>query len=160
FQQAAEKDPGYALAYVGVAHAYIMLCAHHLAPPKETLPLAREAAEHALKIDDRLAEAHTAKGRIINDYYWDWPQAEREFKRALELNPNYPILHDWYSIFLSDMGRFDEAIREANLLLELDPLSPVAQTRIGIALYRARRYDQAIPVLQKTLSLEPDSITA
>jgi eukaryotic-like serine/threonine-protein kinase len=156
FRQAAEKDPGYALAYVGVADAYITLCAYHLAAPKETLPLAREAAEHALKIDDRLAEAHTAKGKIIIDYYWDWPQAEREFKRALELNPNYPILHDWYSTFLTDMGRFDEAIREANLQLELDPFSPIAHTRVGIALFVARRYDQAIPVLQKTLSLEPN----
>jgi serine/threonine-protein kinase len=156
FRQAAEKDPGYALAYVGVADAYITLCAYHLAAPKETLPLAREAAEHALKIDDRLAEAHTARGKIIIDYYWDWPQAEREFKRALELNPNYPILHGWYSTFLTDMGRFDEAIREANLQLELDPLSPVAHTRVGIALFVARRYDEAIPVLQKTLSLEPN----
>ncbi|HEY9433080.1 MAG TPA: protein kinase [Blastocatellia bacterium] len=160
FRQAAEKDPGYALTYVGVADAYIALCAYHLEPPKETLPMAREAAEHALKIDDRLAEAHTAKGRIISDYYWDWPLAEREFKRALELKPNYPTLHDWYSIFLTDMGRFDEAIREANLGLELDPLSPGAHTRVGIALYMARRYDQAIPVLQKTLSLEPKSIPA
>ena len=160
FQRAVEKDPGYALAYVGVADAYITLCTYHLEPPKETLPPAREAAEHALKIDDRLAEAHTARGKIISDYYWDWSQAEREFKRALELKPNYPILHDWYSTFLTDMGRFDEAIREANIQLELDPLSPTANTRVGIALYRARRYDQAIPVLQKTLSLEPNSIPA
>jgi serine/threonine-protein kinase len=156
FRQAAEKDPSYALAFVGVANAYITLAAYHLAAPREALPLAREAAAQALKIDERLAEAHTALGRIINDYYWDWPQAEREFKRALELKPNYPILHDWYAIFLTNLGRFDEAIREAKLEVELDPLSPVAQTRVGIALYVARRYDQAIPILQRTLSLEPD----
>ncbi len=156
FRQATEKDHGYALAYVGVANAYITLGTYHLAAPKEALPLAREAAAQALKIDESLAEAHTAMGKIISDYYWDWPLAEREFKRALELKPNYPILHDWYSAFLAYMGRFDEAVREADLELKLDPLSPIAHTRIGIALYFARRYDQAIPVLQKTISQEPN----
>jgi eukaryotic-like serine/threonine-protein kinase len=156
FRKAAEKDHGYALAYVGVANAYITLGTYHLAAPKEALPLAREAAAQALKIDESLAEAHTAMGKIISDYYWDWPLAEREFKRALKLKPNYPILHDWYAAFLAYMGRFDEAIREANLELELDPLSPIAHTRVGITLYLARRYDQAIPVLQKTLSQEPN----
>src|SRR5215813_363999 len=156
FRKATEKDHGYALAYVGVANAYITLGTYHLATPKEALPLAREAAAQALKIDESLAEAHTAMGKIISDYYWDWPLAEREFNRALKLKPNYPILHDWYSAFLAYMGRFDEAIREANLELELDPLSPIAHTRVGIALYLARRYDQAIPVLQKTLSQAPN----
>src|SRR5262245_56405288 len=160
FRKAIEKDHGYALAYVGVANAYITLGTYHLATPKEALPLAREAAAQALKIDESLAEAHTAMGKIISDYYWDWPLAEREFKRALKLKPNYPILHDWYSTFLSNMGRFDEAIREAKLELELDPLSPVARTRLGIALYDGRRYDQAITVLQKTLSLEPNFTSA
>jgi len=111
-----------------------------------------------LKIDESLAEAHTAMGKIVSDYYWDWPLAEREFKRALKLKPNYPILHDWYAAFLAYMGRFDEAIREANLELELDPLSPIAHTRVGITLYLARRYDQAIPVLQKTV-LRQNSFT-
>src|SRR5262245_56374704 len=95
-------------------------------------------------------------GKIISDYYWDWPLAEREFNRALKLKPNYPILHYWYSAFLAYMGRFDEAIREAYLELELDPLSPIAHTRLGIAYCLARRYDQAVPVLQKTLSQEPN----
>ncbi|HEU0177616.1 MAG TPA: protein kinase [Blastocatellia bacterium] len=156
FRKAAEKDHGYALAYVGVANAYITLGTYHLAAPKEALPLAREAAAQALNIDESLAEAHTAMGKIISDYYWDWPLAEKEFRRALKLKPNYPILHDWYSAFLAYMGRFDEAIREAELELELDPLSPIAHTRLGIALYLARRYDQAIPVLQKTISQAPN----
>ena len=156
FRKATEKDHGYALAYVGVANAYITLGTYHLAAPKEALPLAREAATQALKIDESLAEAHTAMGKIVSDYYWDWPLAEREFKRAIKLKPNYPILHDWYSAFLAYMGRFDEAVREANLELELDPLSPIAHTRVGITLCLARRYDQAIPVLQKTLSQEPN----
>jgi TolB-like protein/Flp pilus assembly protein TadD len=156
FRQATKKDPGYALAFVGVANAYITLGTYHLAAPKKALPLAREAAEQALKIDESLAEAHTARGKILSDYFWNWPLAEREFKRALELKPNYPILHEWYSAFLSYMGRFDEAIREANLALELDPLSPSAHTRLGIALYFARRYDQAIPLLQKTIGQEPN----
>src|SRR5215471_14894621 len=156
FRKATEKDHGYALAYVGVANAYITLGTYHLAAPKEALPLAREAATQALKIDESLAEAHTAMGKIVSDYYWDWPLAEREFKRAIKLKPNYPILHDWYSAFLVYMGRFDEAIREAELELELDPLSPIAHTRLGIALYLARRYDQAIPVLQKTISQAPN----
>src|SRR5262249_7334685 len=160
FRQATEKDPGYALAFVGVANAYITLGTYHLKAPKEALPLAREAAQQALNIDERLAEAHTALGKIINDYYWEWPQAEREFKRALELKPNYPTLHDWYSTFLANRSRFDEAIHEARRELELDPLSPVARTRVGIALYVARRYDQAIEVLQKTISLEPNFVPA
>jgi serine/threonine-protein kinase len=156
FRKATEKDHGYALAYVGVANAYITLGTYHLAAPKEALPLAREAAAQALKIDEGLAEAHTAMGKIVSDYYWDWPLAEREFKRALKLKPNYPILHDWYSAFLAYMGRFDEAIHEADFELELDPLSPIAHTRLGIALCLARRYDRAIPVLQKTLGQEPN----
>ena len=160
FRQATEKDPGYALAYASLAGSYITLASYHLRPPTEVLPLAREAAAQAIQIDDQLAEAHAAMGRVINDYYWEWPQAEQEFQRALALNPHTATTHVWYSAFLTNVGRFDEALREAQRAQELDPLSPVANTNLGITLYRARRYDQAITVLQNILSREPNFVTA
>ncbi|MFY9557569.1 MAG: tetratricopeptide repeat protein [Blastocatellia bacterium] len=156
FRQAIAKDPAYALAYVGLADAYATLGSYHLAAPREALPLAREAAEQALKIDANLAEAHATMGKIFTDYYWDREVAESEFKRAIDLKPNYSNAHHWYSTLLgAHLGRFDEAVREANRALELDQHSPVAATQLGAVLYRARRYDEAITVLQRTLEQEP-----
>lgn len=160
FQQAIEKDSAYALAYVGLANAYMMLSTYHLKPPRAVLPSAREAATQALKIDENLAEAHATLGRISDDYNWDWSQAEREFRRAIELKPNYPDVHRWYSAFLATQARFDESIHEAQRALELDPYSPLTGTQVGIALYMARRYDDAIAALQKTLDREPNFLSA
>jgi len=160
FRQAIDKDRSYALAYVGLADAYATLGSYHLVPPREALPQAREAAEQALNIDAHLAEAHATMGKLFTDYYWDWERAEKEFQRAIELKPNYPNAHHWYSTLLAHLGRFDEAVREATHALELDLHSPVVGTQLGSVLYRARRYDQGIAVLQKTLDLEPNYVTA
>jgi DNA-binding winged helix-turn-helix (wHTH) protein/TolB-like protein/Tfp pilus assembly protein PilF len=159
FRQVIEKDPGYALAYVGLADAYTTLGSYHVAPPKEVLPKAKEAALRALEIDERLAEAHATMGKISNDYDWDWERSEREFRRAIELKPNYPNAHHWYSTLLVTVGRYDEAVSEANRALELNPLSAGDITQMGNILYRARRYDQAIAVLQKSVELEPNFST-
>ena len=156
YKHAIERDGGYALAYVGLADAYATLGSYHLEQPREALPLARDAAEKALNIDERLAEAHASMGKILTDYYWDWARAEREFQRAIDLNPNYPNSHHWYSTLLAHLGRFDEAVSEANRALELDYFSPATGAQVGQVLYRARRYDQAIASLRKAIDLEPN----
>ena len=156
FQKAIELDPRYALAHVGLADAYATLGSYHYEPPHEVIPMARDAAEQALKIDRHLAEAHATMGKILTDYYWDMEQSEQEFKLAIDLKPNYSNAHHWYSTLLTHKGRFDEAVREANRALELDYFSPVTGTHVGQILYRARRYDQAITSLRKTLDLEPN----
>jgi TolB-like protein/Flp pilus assembly protein TadD len=156
YKQAIEKDGDFALAYVGLADAYATLGSYHIMQPRDVLPLAREAAAKALSIDEGLAEAHASMGKILTDYYGDWAQAEREFQRAIDLKPNYPNSHHWYSNLLANLGRFDEAVGEANRALELDYFSPVTGTQVGNVLYQARRYDQAIAALRRTLGLEPN----
>ena len=160
FQKAIEKDPNYALAYVGLADAYATLASYTLAPATEAVPRAREAAEHALRIDPNLAEAHATLGKLFTDYYWDWAQAEKEFELAIDLKPNYANAHHWYAVLLSNAARFDEAIREIKRALELDYLSPATSSQYGVILFRARRYDEAIAVLHKTLDLEPNFIVS
>ena len=160
FQQAIEKDPNYALAYIGLADAYATLGSYHLAAPKQVLPLAREAAEKALHIDPNMAEAHATLGKLSTDYFWDWARADQEFKRAIALKPNYANAHHWYSTLLAHQGHFDEAVRAATTALELDPQSLVVGTQLGAVLYRARRYDQSITALQKIVALEPNYVTA
>ncbi len=159
FQQAIQLDSGFALAYVGLADARATLGSYHLEPPPKVLPLAREAAEQALALDEQLAEAHASLGKIFTDYYWDWARAENELRRALELNPNDANARRWYSVLLASVGRFDESIGEARRAVELD-LSPVASTELGNVLYRARRYDEAVAVLRKTLDVEPNYVSA
>jgi len=156
YTEAIKRDDKYALAYVGLADAYATLGSYHLRPPREALPLAKEAAEKALSIDEGLAEAHASMGKILTDYYWDWPRAEREFQRAIDLGPSYANSHHWYSTLLAHLGRFDEAISEANRALDLDYFSPATGAQVGQILYRARRYDQAIASLRKAIDLEPN----
>jgi len=160
YKRAIEKDSDFALAYVGLADAYATLGSYHIAPSREVLPLARESDAKALSIDEGLAEAHASMGKILTDYYGDWAQAEREFQRAIDLKPNYPNSHHWYSTLLAHLGRFDEAVSEANRALELDYFSPVTGTQVGNVLYQARRYDQAIAALRRTLNLEPNFAAA
>jgi eukaryotic-like serine/threonine-protein kinase len=160
FRQAIELDNQYALAYVGMADAYATLGSYRIAQPKEVGPLARDAAERALNIDKRLPEAHASMGKILTDYDWDWTQAEKEFRLAIELKPNYAYAHHWYSTLLAHLGRYDEAVYEVNRALELDFLSPATTTQVGQVLYRARRYDEAMAILRKTLELEPGFVAA
>jgi TolB-like protein/DNA-binding winged helix-turn-helix (wHTH) protein/Flp pilus assembly protein TadD len=156
FQQAIAKDPRYAQAYDGLADCYILLSAFGYSSPKEALPKAKEAVLKSLDIDGTLAEAHTSLARIKGEYDWDWSGAEREFQRAIELNPGYATAYQWYGSVLSTMGRPEEAIANYKRALELDPLSPIINGVLGQALYYTRQYDQAIEQLKKTLELDPD----
>jgi tetratricopeptide (TPR) repeat protein len=122
FQKAIVKDPNYALAYSGLADCYTWLPALAFVPPKEAYPKAREAALKALEIDDTLAEAHTSLALVKAHHDWDWSGAEKEFQRAIALNPDYVMAHPWYGWTLANTGRFEESIAEARRALELDPL--------------------------------------
>jgi serine/threonine protein kinase/Tfp pilus assembly protein PilF len=156
FQQAIEKDPGYALAYAGLADSYSALSGGwQYLPPSETLPKAKAAAMKALELDDTLAEAHAALA-YATFFDWDWPSAEREFKRAIELNPNSAISHDRYAECLKTRLRFDESIEEARRAQELDPLSPEIVSQLGFTYLFTRRYDESIAQFQKVLDLNPN----
>jgi TolB-like protein/DNA-binding winged helix-turn-helix (wHTH) protein/Tfp pilus assembly protein PilF len=152
FQQAIVKDPNYALAYAGLADCY-HVPANPLRP-KEKMPLAKAAATKALQLDDTLVEAHTTLARVLFAYDWNWPAAEKEFKRAIELNPRYAPAHQWYGGYLSATGRFREADAEKQRALELEPLSLIINFEVGLASYFSRDYDHAIDRFQKTLELD------
>jgi serine/threonine protein kinase/tetratricopeptide (TPR) repeat protein len=155
FKQAIKKDREYALAYAGLADCYSGLAVYGLVPPKEVMPDAKEAALKALEMDETLAEAHTALAVVSQRFDWNWSEAERSFKRAIELNPGYARAHLLYAFFLGDRRRFDEARAESGRAQELDPVSPMAGATVGWALYFARRYDQAIDQFKKTLEADP-----
>jgi len=154
FNQAIEKDPSFALAYAGLADSYIVPA--NPLPPREKMPKAKAAAMKALDLDDTLAEAHTSLARVLAAYDWDWPGAEKEYKRAIELNPRYAIAHEWYGGYLEVTGHHNEAIAERKRAQELDPLSLIINFELGLAFYYARDYDQAIEQFQKTLELDPN----
>jgi TolB-like protein/DNA-binding winged helix-turn-helix (wHTH) protein/Tfp pilus assembly protein PilF len=163
FQQAIEKDPSYALAYAGLADCY-HVPANPL-PPRDKMPLAKAAAMKALQLDDTLVEAHTSLARVLFVYDWDWPGAEKEFKRAIELNSRYAPAHQWYGGYLTATGRFREADAEKKRALELEPLSLIINFEVGLASYFSRNYNQAIDQFQKTLELDanflpPDTFLA
>jgi TolB-like protein/DNA-binding winged helix-turn-helix (wHTH) protein/Flp pilus assembly protein TadD len=152
FNQAIDKDPRFALAYAGLADCYVVP-ANRL-PPREAMPKAKAAAIRALELDETLAEAHASLGRVLAAYDWDWTSAEKEYKRAIELNPRYAVAHQWYGGYLAVMGRSDEAIAERKRAVELEPLSPIINFELGLAFYYARDYDLAIEQFQKTLELD------
>jgi serine/threonine protein kinase/tetratricopeptide (TPR) repeat protein len=156
FNQAIEKDPNYAQAYVGLADAWFSRGWYRFFVPKEAYEKARTSATKALELDERLGEAHAMIAAIKTTYEWDWPGAEREFKLAIKLNPNYPTTRQRYSLYLPAMGRFDEAIEQAKKALELDPLSLPANENVGDILYLARRYEEAKEQLLHTLDLDPN----
>ena len=131
FQQAIEKDPSYALAYAGLADSYILLATYNFLPPTEAIPKARAAAMRALDIDSKLAEAHVSLATIEGENEWNWSAAEKEFKQALKINPNYATAHQWYGEYLAVMGRFEEALAEINRAHQLDPLSLAVNIALG-----------------------------
>ncbi len=162
FDKAVKEDPNFALAYTGLADAYSILASYSLeyVPPREAFPKAKIAAEKALTLDDHLAEAHTSLGMIKFYYDWDWPGAEAEFKRALELNPGYPQAHQYFADLVKSFGRFDEALSEMQEALKLDPLSYSANTGIGHVLYLSRQYDRAIDHYRKVIESDPTFVPA
>jgi TolB-like protein/DNA-binding winged helix-turn-helix (wHTH) protein/Tfp pilus assembly protein PilF len=160
FQQAIAKDPIYALAYSGLSDCYSSLADFGVVPAKEGYLRAKDAALKALELDDTLAEAHSSLAAIKSSYDWDWTGAEKEFRRAIELNPSYTDAHRLHAEVLWQTGRLDDAIAETKLTLELDPLSLDANNDLGLEFFLARQYDQAIEQEGKVLELDPNYIVA
>ncbi len=156
FEKAIALDPSYGLAYAGLADAYGVLPNYtDDPPPSETYSKARAAAKRALDIDSGLAQPHATLGYILSEYEGNQVEAEKEFKRAIELDPNYPSAHQWYGEFLMSLGRFTEAIAEQKRAFELDPLSPIINVTLGNAYRADRRYDDAIAQYNKALEIDP-----
>lgn len=156
FQQSISKDPNYARAYAGLADSYTLLNSYGGAPPIESMPKARTAALKALELDESLAEAHTSLALITENYDWDWPTAEKEYRRAIELDPNYATAHHWYAEYLTWLGRFDEAFNESEKARQLDPLSPIIAVDNGQIFYYSRQYDRAIAKFRSVIEMHPD----
>jgi eukaryotic-like serine/threonine-protein kinase len=159
FNQAIEQDPNYALAHVGLADYYDVLPDYAPASVGETMPKARAAAEKALAIDDTLPEAHA----ILGDSYessWDWATAEREYTRALELNPNYAQAHKLYSLYLAILGRHQEALAEIKRAVELEPLNLQYNTNLGLEYDGGRQYELAVEQFKKVIEMDPSFASA
>jgi TolB-like protein/Tfp pilus assembly protein PilF len=156
FEQAIAVEPSYGAAYSGLADSYSMLWDNQYLGPDECIPKARAAALKAIEIDDNLAEAHTSLANVMGSYDWNWTAAEKEYRRALELNPNYATAHHWYAGQLAQMGHHVEALEEIRKARQLDPLSPRINAVVGLHLYWARQYDLALEELNKALDLNPN----
>ena len=154
FQRSIDKDPGFALAYAGLADSYL---ANAIRSPQNFYPKAKAADSRALELDDDLAEAHAAVGAEKADFEYDWQGAEQEFKRALELNPNYAEAHFRYAwTYLTPLGKSEQAIAEMKKALELDPFSRIYNTVFGLTYFYARKYDQAEEQFKKAIEFNPD----
>jgi eukaryotic-like serine/threonine-protein kinase len=157
YSQAIEKDPGYALAYAGLAETYSLYPDYSVASPSETYPKSKAAALRAIELDNSLAEPHTALGRYYNYWEWNRAEAEREYRRAIELKPNYATAHHWLGTdVLTQMKRFDEALVEAKRAAELDPLSSIIASNLGDTYLYARRYDEALAQFKRAVALDPN----
>jgi len=156
FQKAIEADPSYALAYTGLADAYIMRGYLLHLPSREAFPRAKAAARKALEIDPTLAEAHTSLAFVQASYDWDWPAAEAGFRKAIEIRPEYATARQWHAYLLSFIGRREEAVAEMRRALDLDPLSLTIHASTIWALAYNRCYDEAIEQARRTLELEPN----
>jgi TolB-like protein/Flp pilus assembly protein TadD len=156
YRQAIDKDANYALAYSGLAETYVLFSSYDVLPAKDSMPQAKAAASRALEIDDSLPEAHTALGFYLEVYEWNRAGAEKEFRRAIELNPNYATAHHWFSAALASVKRFDESIAECKLAESLDPLSAIITTNLGDTYVNAHRYDEGIAEYKRVLARNPN----
>jgi TolB-like protein/Tfp pilus assembly protein PilF len=156
YRQAIEKDPNYALAYSGLAETYVLFSSYDVAPADDSMPQAKAAALRALAIDDSLAEAHNALGFYLSNFEWDRDGSEKEYRRAIELKPNYATAHHWLGADLVNVKRFDDSLVELRRAEELDPLSPIIGTNLGDTLVFARRYDEAVAQYKRTLVSNPN----
>lgn len=156
FHQAIEKDPSYALAYAGIADSYNLLSAYGILSPKESVPIAKQAAMRALELDSDVAEGHEALAHVKMLYDWDWDEAETEFTKAIALNPNYALAHQRYSIQLATLGRTDEATAEIKRAQQIDPLSLIINTDAALILFLQELYTEALDQCYKTLELDPN----
>lgn len=154
FQKAIDVEPNFALAYAGLADSYSLIPEYGGEPPHEMMPKARAAALKALALDENLAEAHTAYGPVLLSYDHDFVGAEREYRRAIELNPNYATAHQYYAELLGSLGRTEEALAEIRRARELDPLSLIINRTYGVILFQSRQYDEALAQLNETVELD------
>jgi serine/threonine protein kinase/tetratricopeptide (TPR) repeat protein len=155
FERAIDRDPTYALAYSGLSDAYGAMGYYGYLPPETAMPRSKAAAYRALELDESLAEAHTTAGMGLMFYDWNWEGAEREFQRAVELNPRYPTLWIFYSLLLTSLGRSEEAVAHSRRAEALDPLSPISQMAVAWALYFAGHIDEAHTQVRHTLQMSP-----
>jgi TolB-like protein len=156
FQQAAEKDPNYALAYTGIADSCALIPVYGAGSPQDYYPRAKAAAEKAVELDNTLGEAHTSLANVFFRYL-ELDNSDREFERSIELNPNYATAHQWYGrLTLLATGQFDRAMAEAKRAVELDPISPIGRTDVATVYQVGRRYDEAITQLRNVLEIDPD----
>ena len=157
FQQSIERDPSFALGYAGLADSYIALTFYNFAAPHETMPKAKESALKAMALDDTAAEPHASLGNILVNYDWNWAAAEKEFKRSIELKPDYATAHEWYAIhYLLNTGRLEEAVQEMKKALELEPASLIMNSFMGATLYYTGRYDEAMEQCRRTIEMDPN----
>lgn len=154
FEEAIGRDPNYAMAYAGLADSYGLLSLYGQLPLSESYPKAKAAADKALEIDPSLAEAQTSRAQITATYEWDFPKALREFRRAIELNPNYGTAHHWYSTVLTEAGRMEEALAEIRRAQELEPVTLTISVSVGLTFYYGRQYDRSIDQAKKALELD------
>ena len=157
FNQAVEEDPNYAQAYSGLADTYALLgdWQYAVLPPKEALPKAKAAAMKALELDSEQGEAHSSLAFVLDGFDWDLESGEKEFRRAIELNPGYATAHHWYAWHLSLLGKYDEAIAEMKKAENLDPLSLIINSDLAELLVLAHSYDESIRQSHKTLDMDP-----
>jgi TolB-like protein/Tfp pilus assembly protein PilF len=162
FEQAIAKQPDYAQAYAGLSDAYALLglSPHAQASRSEFMARARAAALKALEMDDTVAEAHTSLASVSMIYDWNWSLAEKEFRRAIELDPNYATAHHWYAFYCASQARTEDAVAEIRIAQNLDPLSLVINADLAHLLYFARRYDEAIEQSRRTLEMDPNFAAA
>ena len=161
FNQAIAKDPNYAEAYAGLADTYVLLGGYGFMPQDEAMPKAKAAAQKALGINDQLAEAYTSLGVIAEMYEWNWPEAEKNFKRAIDLDPNYSVAHEFYGDgYLSLIGKNEEGIEEIRKAHELDPLSPIIATDLAKRLSLEKKYAEAVTEFKNILDVDPDFVQA
>jgi len=161
FKQAVEKDPQYALAYSGLADSYTGLTFYNFAAPNETMPKAKDAATNALAMDNTLAEAYASLAHVKANYDWEWSEAEQEFRRSIELKPDYATAHQWYAIhYLTPRGQLEEALKEMTRAMELEPTSLVMNSFLGATLYFLGRYDDAIEQCRKTIEMDSNFAVA
>lgn len=160
FQRAIQLDPRLAIAYVDLADCYLLQSHYETRPPSDFFPKAKRVLTKALKLDETMAEAHAQLGYVYLRYEWDWSNAEMAFRRALALDPSLPTAHQWYSEFLSAMGRHEEAVDHIRQAQALDPTSPTIAAQLGLRLYLARHYDQAIEAFRHAIQLDATSAAA
>jgi eukaryotic-like serine/threonine-protein kinase len=160
FREAIDSDPSFASAYAGLADSYITLATNIPLPPHDAMPKAKAAAMKAIEIDDALAEAWASLGAVRWWFEWDWQGAEDAYRRAIELNPNYPTAHDGYAMLLSARGRFDAAVEQVTRACDLDPLSLISAVHAGWPFYFARDFESAIRRFRKALELDDRFIPA